>query len=258
MSAGAVIVDVVWQGYRLHLMSIEEASCGRRSHRPQGRPPMASPRRGCARRRRAEQADPSTLAAIEARLAEVRRKIPKLVDALAAGPEDLRSVRGALVELEREQDRLETAIAGARRAAAAASDDATVDRTVGTLLERLHDFRRVLETGEPEERKEIVRCFVEGIRIEKVTRRAHVRWYRLPSVKFESPSGIEPRPRVEWAYRTALLRSAEGAAGASVPPCCIGRKGVFSRAQNRSSRNVGSRGGELWTPFIALSHSPPS
>jgi len=159
-------------------------------------------------RLRAAPTDTDTLAAMEGRLAEVRRKIPRLVEALAAGPEDLRSVRGALVELEREQDRLEAAIAGARRAAAAASDDATFERTVGTLLETLHDFRQVLDTGEPEERKEVVRCFVEGIRIEKPTRRAIVRWYRLPPVKFESPWGhhqLSRRVSHLRCFRTAIV-----------------------------------------------------
>jgi hypothetical protein len=57
----------------------------------------------------------------------------------------------------------------------AASDDVTVERTVEALLEDLNDFGLVLEAGEPEQRKEVVRCFVEGIRVEKATRRVIVR-----------------------------------------------------------------------------------
>lgn len=127
----------------------------------------------------------------------MQRKIQRLVKALTDGPEeDLPSVRQALTALERERIRLEDSIR-AHRAATGASDDATLERTVETLLEALHDFRRVLEAGEPEERKEVVRCFVEGIRIEKTTRRAIVRWYRQPpvgsgTVKFEAPWGHHP------------------------------------------------------------------
>ena len=52
---------------------------------------------------------------------------------------------------------------------------------------------RVLREGEPEER--VVRSFLQGIRIEKQTRQAVLRWYRLPQtsfVKLVELRGVEP------------------------------------------------------------------
>jgi hypothetical protein len=51
---------------------------------------------------------------IEGQLLQVRRKISRLVDALAAGPEELPSVRAALAALERERAGLEDRLARAR------------------------------------------------------------------------------------------------------------------------------------------------
>jgi hypothetical protein len=54
----------------------------------------------------------------------------------------------------------------------------------------------VLESGTAEERKAVVRAFLQGIRIEKTTRQAVLRWYRLPrvdlSVKLVELRGLEP------------------------------------------------------------------
>jgi hypothetical protein len=50
----------------------------------------------------------------------------------------------------------------------------------------------VLVAGEPEERKAVVRAFLQEIRIEKTTRQAVLRWHRLPRVG-ESPKLVELR-----------------------------------------------------------------
>jgi chromosome segregation ATPase len=51
---------------------------------------------------------------LEARLAETGRKIDRLVDALAAGGDNLPSVRTRLAELERERGSFEAELAQAR------------------------------------------------------------------------------------------------------------------------------------------------
>jgi hypothetical protein len=63
------------------------------------------------------------------------------------------------------------------------------------LLAALGRFREVLEAGDPEERKAVVRSFVKGIRIEKKSRQAIVQWHRLPTtsfVKLVELRGFEP------------------------------------------------------------------
>jgi hypothetical protein len=57
--------------------------------------------------------------------------------------------------------------------------------------------RDVLDAGEPEDRKALVRAFLHGIEIRKATRQAVLSWYRLPSlqqlsVKLVAPTGFEP------------------------------------------------------------------
>jgi hypothetical protein len=63
------------------------------------------------------------------------------------------------------------------------------------LIDALGEFREVLKAGEPEERKAVVRTFLQGIRIEEKTRQAILRWYRLPRasfVKLVELRGLEP------------------------------------------------------------------
>lgn len=55
--------------------------------------------------------------ALQAQLVDTRSRIARLLDVLAAGADDLPSVRTALVGLEREAHRLEGELARARRVA---------------------------------------------------------------------------------------------------------------------------------------------
>jgi len=65
-----------------------------------------------------------------------------------------------------------------------------------SVLERLGKVRDILSTGSAEERKEIVRSFLSGIRIAAAAGRAMLRRYRLPrpdeSVRLVAVGGIEP------------------------------------------------------------------
>ena len=84
---------------------------------------------------------------------ETRRRIDRLVEALTAGSEPMRSVDPALVGLDRERERLE------RDLAAAQARDVTptgIEVIVHELVAAVARLRDVLETGEPEERKAVV------------------------------------------------------------------------------------------------------
>ena len=63
-------------------------------------------------------------------------------------------------------------------------------------LGHLHDL---LAKGPAEERKAVVRTFLQGVSIDKAKSRAVLRWYRLPqgslSVKLVAVGGIEPPTR---------------------------------------------------------------
>ncbi len=131
---------------------------------------------------------------IDARLHTVQRKIGRLVTVLTAGPEPLPTARAALVGLERECERLERE----REATRSATDAKARDDMVKSFSARLASVRSVLAAGEPEERKAIVRSFIESIRVEVARGRIVLRWFRLPqdeSVKLVAAGGLEPPTR---------------------------------------------------------------
>jgi DNA invertase Pin-like site-specific DNA recombinase len=122
----------------------------------------------------------SLVPALEAELASTDRKITRLVDALAGGPDDLRSVRRALGDLERERSRIERELRQAR--STTTLDSAGMEAIADELVEALGSWGEILDSGQPEERKAVVRAFVQGISIDKAARQAILRWYRLPQV----------------------------------------------------------------------------
>ena len=61
---------------------------------------------------------------------------------------------------------------GRARGRIAATNPADLGAAVDTLLDALRCFPEVLAAGEPEERKAVVRAFLQEIRIEKTTRQA--------------------------------------------------------------------------------------
>src|SRR5262249_15788476 len=110
----------------------------------------------------------ATVPELESRLTETRQGIGRLVTALAAGTDDLRSVRAALVELERHREGIETDLAEAfKRVNARGEPRADV---VATTIESLGSVRDLLASGSSEERKSIVRSFLQGIRIDAARR----------------------------------------------------------------------------------------
>jgi hypothetical protein len=87
------------------------------------------------------------------------------------------------VDLERQAQRLERELQAARARAGDAAP-ARVDAIAEALVHELSQVADVLREGEPEERQRVVRGFLQGIRTEKATRQAVLRWYRLPRASF--------------------------------------------------------------------------
>ena len=132
---------------------------------------------------------------LEARLEETNQRIGRLVDALASGADNLLSVRTRLAELELERRSLEAELAQTRRLIVDSTSH-EIEAAVDALIDALQRFPEVLAAGEPEERKAVVRAFLQEIRIEKTTRQAVLRWHRLPrvdeSLKLVELRGLEP------------------------------------------------------------------
>jgi hypothetical protein len=68
---------------------------------------------------------------------------------------------------------------------------------VDELIASLERLPEVLASGEPETQRAVVRTFLAGVSIEKKTRQAVLRWYRVPrlgehSVKMVELRGLEP------------------------------------------------------------------
>jgi hypothetical protein len=78
-----------------------------------------------------------------------------------------------LAELERERRSFEAEVAQARGRTTGSPNE--LEATVDTLIDALQRFPEVLVAGEPEERKAVVRAFLQEIRIEKTTRQAVLR-----------------------------------------------------------------------------------
>ncbi len=134
-------------------------------------------------------------AALTNQLREAEAKINRLIDVLAGGADDLPSVRVALVTLERERERLTRQLQETKSRGGRGEDR---DALVAELIDSLGDVRAVLEAGEPEERKAVVRSFLAGARVERDARRIVLRWYTLPRsawVKMVAVGGIEPPTR---------------------------------------------------------------
>jgi hypothetical protein len=62
---------------------------------------------------------------------------------------------------------------------------------VDTIVDALQRFPEVLAAGEPEERKAVVRAFLQEIKIEKTKRQAVLRRHRLPRVDEPKDGGAE-------------------------------------------------------------------
>ncbi len=100
---------------------------------------------------------------LERRLEEKRKKVKLLVEALDAETLDL--VREELKALKREIRALEDEVREARTREESRSDE-DPRRRARRIASRLVEIKRVMENGTPEERREFVRQFVSGIKVD--------------------------------------------------------------------------------------------
>jgi hypothetical protein len=114
-------------------------------------------------------------ATLAATLRQTEAKIGRLVAALAAGTDDLPSVRAEIVALERERAQLERSL---RQVASRPVADR--DGLVTGLIASLANVREILDAGEPGDRQAVVRSFLAGIQVDRAAGRAVLRWYQLP------------------------------------------------------------------------------
>ena len=105
------------------------------------------------------------------------------------------SVRSALERLEQERATLEGLLVKLRRAD---GPEKGVLYDIIDGLGMLGSVRTMLDGGNAEERKVVIRVFLKGIEIDTPGRRAVPRWYRVPQgsfVKLVAVGGIEPPTR---------------------------------------------------------------
>jgi site-specific DNA recombinase len=185
----------VCHGFRVAQSYVEDAVLDGIQKRLERLKPEELRRRVVEALRDQDRDDEPRRAGLSSRLAEIGGQIARLVDALASGTGELPSVRARLLELEHERSRLEAEARAAQARAIAARPERRYG-LVSSLIDALARFRDVVAAGEPEERKAVVRVFLAEIRVEKATRQAILRWFRLPrlleSLMLVELRGLEP------------------------------------------------------------------
>jgi len=150
----------------------------------------------------ADRPQEGNIEALQTRIAEIRRRIDRLIELSAAGQEEIPSVRAALVRLEREREGLEAELT---ETTARADSVGNIDAMAATLIEALGTSREVLAAGAPEERKRLVRAFLHRVEIRKTTRQAVLSWYRLPAPENLSVKLVAPRGNARGTVHRLLI-----------------------------------------------------
>ena len=122
-------------------------------------------------------------------------KIDRLVAAVAAGTEEMPTLRSMIVALEQERARLLGELNAVRARGGAANDREAIITGLVTSIGQVGD---ILNSGDPEERRALVRNFLAEVRVEQQAGRIVLRWYRIPRdswVKLVAVGGIEPPTR---------------------------------------------------------------
>jgi len=145
-----------------------------------GSPPGELRRRLAALVADAAAANIATAPELAARLGETEQRISRLVEALAAGSDDLPSVRQALVGLERERARLAADLATARKRI---GGEPATGAIVDAMLAALAQLPDVLAASDAEDRKAVVRAFLAGVQVDHGRGRATLRWYHVPRLE---------------------------------------------------------------------------
>ena len=114
---------------------------------------------------------------LEAHLAALDKKIDSVIDLAVSSPENKDLLTDRLGRLRKEKAEIESRLAELAEMPARASDPEAV---VDAILEGLADARQLFEQGTMEERKRVVRAFVEGIRLDAASEVAEITMKKLP------------------------------------------------------------------------------
>ena len=112
------------------------------------------------------------------RLEEISAKADAIIDLAASSPEnrDLLSDRLRRLRAERQEDESRL-----RELEAVPVRTMDPDAVVDAILEGLSDARRLFERGTMEERKRVVRAFVDGLTVAGSERSGELRMKKLPT-----------------------------------------------------------------------------
>jgi DNA invertase Pin-like site-specific DNA recombinase len=148
---------------------------------------------------------------LTARLVEIAKKTDTVIDLAATSPEhrDLLNERLGRLRLERRE-----AEGRLRELESAAVQTVKADDIVKSLLAGLADARRLFAQGTMEERKRVVRAFVESLTVVGSKRSGELRLKKLPALEALSFSSVESLAGVRyeaqqikrWKPELVLLR----------------------------------------------------
>jgi hypothetical protein len=114
---------------------------------------------------------------LRAHLDALSTKIDSVIDLAASSPENKDLLTDRLGRLRREKREIESRLSELAETPARVRDPEAV---VDTILEGLEDASRLFEHGTLEERKRVIRAFVEGLTIDGVSQSGELRIKKLP------------------------------------------------------------------------------
>ena len=115
---------------------------------------------------------------LRARLDELATKIDSVIDLAAAAPENRDLLTDRLGRLNREKRDIERHLAELEQVP---TQTIAPEAVVQVILEGLANARRLFEHGTMEERKRVIRAFVEGLPIDGASQSGEVRMKKLPA-----------------------------------------------------------------------------
>jgi hypothetical protein len=114
---------------------------------------------------------------LEAHLAALGKKIDSVIDLATSSPENKELLTDRLGRLRKEKAEIESRLAELAETPAQVSDPEAV---VDAILEGLADAQTLFEHGTMEERKRVIRAFVEGITLDSASGSAELTMKKLP------------------------------------------------------------------------------
>jgi len=120
---------------------------------------------------------------LRAHLDEITTKIDSVIDLAVSSPENKDLLTDRLGRLRREKQQIESRLSELAEAPTRAFDP---EAAVDIILEGLADASRLFEHGTMEERKRVVRAFVEGLTIDGLSGSGEVRMKKLPAPELPS------------------------------------------------------------------------